>query len=164
MLLCFFKQKTAYEMRISDWSSDVCSSDLAGAYRPAARGRPGDGGDLFSGPCGRAAARDRAAPPRRLYGDDPSRGGIVGRRLRAVLAGLWPDGAAAAGQKPVAGPCPQAARLHSEAAPARLCSNASRNCFAFNPPAKPVSDPFAPTTRRSEEHTSELPALMRLSY
>src|SRR3546814_5705466 len=27
----FFKQKTAYEMRISDWSSDVCSSDLAGA-------------------------------------------------------------------------------------------------------------------------------------
>src|SRR3546814_2893645 len=28
MLFCFFKQKTAYEMRISDWSSDVCSSDL----------------------------------------------------------------------------------------------------------------------------------------
>src|SRR3546814_9816894 len=27
--MCFFKQKTAYEMRISDWSSDVCSSDLA---------------------------------------------------------------------------------------------------------------------------------------
>src|SRR3546814_7879389 len=25
---CFFKQKTAYEMRISDWMSDVCSSDL----------------------------------------------------------------------------------------------------------------------------------------
>src|SRR3546814_1616721 len=30
-LFCFFfKQKTAYEMRISDWSSDVCSSDLDG--------------------------------------------------------------------------------------------------------------------------------------
>src|SRR3546814_8457791 len=29
MFMCFFfKQKTAYEMRISDWSSDVCSSDL----------------------------------------------------------------------------------------------------------------------------------------
>src|SRR3546814_1003075 len=28
ILRCFFKQKTAYEMRISDWSSDVCSSDL----------------------------------------------------------------------------------------------------------------------------------------
>src|SRR3546814_7783927 len=33
----FFKQKTAYEMRISDWSSDVCSSDLQ-AWR--ARHRP----------------------------------------------------------------------------------------------------------------------------
>src|SRR3546814_3508879 len=29
MFCFFFKQKTAYEMRISDWSSDVCSSDLA---------------------------------------------------------------------------------------------------------------------------------------
>src|SRR3546814_6161219 len=29
-LFLFFKQKTAYEMRISDWSSDVCSSDLIG--------------------------------------------------------------------------------------------------------------------------------------
>src|SRR3546814_19307112 len=29
----FFKQKTAYEMRISDWSSDVCSSDLGSAQR-----------------------------------------------------------------------------------------------------------------------------------
>src|SRR3546814_6134764 len=28
----FFKQKTAYEMRISDWSSDVCSSDLTNLY------------------------------------------------------------------------------------------------------------------------------------
>src|SRR3546814_5724222 len=34
----FFKQKTAYEMRISDWSSDVCSSDLRGSPRP--RGHP----------------------------------------------------------------------------------------------------------------------------
>src|SRR3546814_10365330 len=40
-LLFVFKQKTAYEMRISDWSSDVCSSDLnnapwstAGSYSP----------------------------------------------------------------------------------------------------------------------------------
>src|SRR3546814_14590547 len=28
MVFCVFKQKTAYDMRISDWSSDVCSSDL----------------------------------------------------------------------------------------------------------------------------------------
>src|SRR3546814_1928388 len=33
MCVFFFKQKTAYEMRISDWSSDVCSSDL-GEYVP----------------------------------------------------------------------------------------------------------------------------------
>src|SRR3546814_16850998 len=38
LLFFFFKQKTAYEMRISDWSSDVCSSDLgipqAARYSP----------------------------------------------------------------------------------------------------------------------------------
>src|SRR3546814_23722 len=33
MFVFFFKQKTAYEMRISDWSSDVCSSDLAHRHR-----------------------------------------------------------------------------------------------------------------------------------
>src|SRR3546814_1489894 len=32
IVVFFFKQKTAYEMRISDWSSDVCSSDLQGRY------------------------------------------------------------------------------------------------------------------------------------
>src|SRR3546814_20320074 len=31
MVVFYFKQKTTYEMRISDWSSDVCSSDLAAA-------------------------------------------------------------------------------------------------------------------------------------
>src|SRR3546814_1915310 len=35
VLFVFFKQKTAYEMRISDWSSDVCSSDLCGRGTPA---------------------------------------------------------------------------------------------------------------------------------
>src|SRR3546814_12772489 len=35
MCFFFFKQKTAYEMRISDWSSDVCSSDL---HRRGAKG------------------------------------------------------------------------------------------------------------------------------
>src|SRR3546814_4498966 len=44
MILCavdtvifFFKQKTAYEMRISDWSSDVCSSDLLGKHQTQSR-------------------------------------------------------------------------------------------------------------------------------
>src|SRR3546814_9581428 len=41
-LLCFFffKQKTAYEMRISDWSSDVCSSDLVRAEPASNSVRP----------------------------------------------------------------------------------------------------------------------------
>src|SRR3546814_8416531 len=34
LVFFFFKQKTAYEMRISDWSSDVCSSDLIELSRP----------------------------------------------------------------------------------------------------------------------------------
>src|SRR3546814_3761474 len=33
ILFFFFKQKTAYELRISDWSSDVCSSDLLTRFR-----------------------------------------------------------------------------------------------------------------------------------
>src|SRR3546814_6905550 len=66
----FFKQKTAYEMRISDWSSDVCSSDLVGRYRlhlprasDAQRGDQGsrDGGDGQADPhqIGRASCRER---------------------------------------------------------------------------------------------------------
>src|SRR3546814_1166146 len=40
-LLCFFfKQKTAYELRISDWSSDVCSSDLPCRRTSTPRHRP----------------------------------------------------------------------------------------------------------------------------
>src|SRR3546814_374190 len=39
----FFKQKTAYEMRISDWSSDVCSSDLASSW-PLPLRRQGEAG------------------------------------------------------------------------------------------------------------------------
>src|SRR3546814_4264279 len=38
----FFKQKTAYEVRISDWSSDVCSSDLFDAQRQHAVEEAGD--------------------------------------------------------------------------------------------------------------------------
>src|SRR3546814_3831927 len=50
----FFKQKTAYEMRISDWSSDVCSSDLLAtmsaalpAREPVARRVPPTGAELL---------------------------------------------------------------------------------------------------------------------
>src|SRR3546814_15471503 len=42
----FFKQKTAYEMRISDWSSDVCSSDL---HQPGAVGTAAGHGRCHAG-------------------------------------------------------------------------------------------------------------------
>src|SRR3546814_8808691 len=47
LLFFFFKQKTAYEMRISDWSSDVCSSDLhIGGRRQERDRRIGDEGGI----------------------------------------------------------------------------------------------------------------------
>src|SRR3546814_11001395 len=47
LVVFFFKQKTAYEMRMSDWSSDVCSSDLqaVGLDRQRALGAVGDEAD-----------------------------------------------------------------------------------------------------------------------
>src|SRR3546814_9107597 len=57
VLVVCFKQKTAYEMRISDWSSDVCSSDLGGwASRPA----PGNGGGWRNAKAARHGRRRNA--------------------------------------------------------------------------------------------------------
>src|SRR3546814_1789341 len=98
LLFFFFKQKTAYEMRISDWSSDVCSSDLAGAQD-----------DEFAVP-GRQRAplrQDIAAPAEeggqrlRRVGQgaediehpapaDPAAIGIEKRRERGALVGFEP--------------------------------------------------------------------------
>src|SRR3546814_4090756 len=65
----FFKQKTAYEMRISDWSSDVCSSDLSQQARDA-----GDEILVEWDNCGERLARRRRAEPQpmlaRSVGDD----------------------------------------------------------------------------------------------
>src|SRR3546814_16412620 len=68
----FFKQKTAYEMRISDWSSDVCSSDL-------------DRADEADGRCegsGVKLVRER----RRAVGD----GALSARPVRPGQRALWP--------------------------------------------------------------------------
>src|SRR3546814_5448316 len=71
----FFKQKTAYEMRISDWSSDVCSSDLKPALRLAhhLRGDPGA-----------AAEAGRARDPGRQSGQVPRLGGGIRSEERRV--------------------------------------------------------------------------------
>src|SRR3546814_10451431 len=96
----FFKQKTAYEMRISDWSSDVCSSDLE--------------------------------KNRQLY-----------KKRRDVLVESF-------------------GRAGWDIPPSR----ASMFCWAPLPPAVAHlgSLEFSKQLLRSEEHTSELQSLMRISY
>src|SRR3546814_10443897 len=82
----FFKQKTAYEMRISDWSSDVCSSDLIDRLRAR-------GGDQWriAPPSNAKSTRIVAvfiarsslqwltSPPIRCPGDDMTMRGQIGR-------------------------------------------------------------------------------------
>src|SRR3546814_18972120 len=71
----FFKQKTAYEMRISDWSSDVCSSDLCLVDALEAQ---------VEGELGRVVVSE-AVGPERLLGRDREPGGeLVVERLGAV--------------------------------------------------------------------------------
>src|SRR3546814_4285467 len=72
-LFFFFKQKTAYELRISDWSSDVCSSDL---LPPAGRGSGAAGPAPAQRRCAAALLRDRpgAFPRRRTSPARPARG------------------------------------------------------------------------------------------
>src|SRR3546814_3424512 len=54
----FFKQKTAYEMRISDWSSDVCSSDLPDLGAATDMQRPRGPGDLAFAHAGKVVGVD----------------------------------------------------------------------------------------------------------
>src|SRR3546814_7107839 len=96
------KQKTAYEMRISDWSSDVCSSDLSCT---SARGN-----------------RSAAAPPPRHTPDRTTRPSFAGGN---------------------ASPTPW---------------DGDKRC------ARRARDRSSIRGRTSEEHTSELQSLMRISY
>src|SRR3546814_6463591 len=75
LFLVFFKQKTAYEMRISDWSSDVCSSDLK-EERPFDKLRA-NGFDLSLWLCASQKKANRSNRP------------IIGyQRLRKACAGF----------------------------------------------------------------------------
>src|SRR3546814_3521969 len=96
-------------MRISDWSSDVCSSDLRRSYSAPGRGQ----GNALSG-----RLRRIRAPESRTIGADGSR-----------------PRTASGGAREVAGLC-------------RPKQRTSQHCQAS----------------RSEEHTSDLPSLMRSSY
>src|SRR3546814_10797884 len=77
----FFKQKTAYEMRISDWSSDVCSSDL-----PENLGRDADAGRRKAARQRRGQSQDAARRERREARTDAS----YRRRETARNAGKAP--------------------------------------------------------------------------
>src|SRR3546814_8518151 len=104
----FFKQKTAYEMRISDWSSDVCSSDLRDGWCPH--------GDANVRQAGIDTDHQlRGGQPRRQFREPGFAGQIDQRRLRG--RGDARGGHAIAG-----------------------------------------------AAERSEEHTSELQSLIRISY
>src|SRR3546814_12432031 len=80
-LFCFFKQKTAYDMRISDWSSDVCSSDLrmccrhdgTGAHRSAPA-------SIAEAPCSASLAPTRMNPNSSRPVPLPAIGGAAGAR------------------------------------------------------------------------------------
>src|SRR3546814_7349189 len=133
----FFKQKTAYEMRISEWSSDVCSSDLR--IMGAARSEQRDAaGDRFRR--GILADRDH-----------------VHARLEIGLAAF------------------EAAPLHI-AARAADARGIGRSDLGLRLEIGKFPDQQAEQKRqqqdrprqaaapRSEEHTSELQSLMRISY
>src|SRR3546814_2664819 len=73
LFIFFFKQKTAYEMRISDWSSDVCSSDLLGSVTAS---YVSDRAWTYT--CHRARAHEwqwatRSRPPARCWLNCPAR-------------------------------------------------------------------------------------------
>src|SRR3546814_7264356 len=108
----FFKQKTAYEMRISDWSSDVCSSDL-GLEAKASLFLQNSGGTPANGAIYNAIGFS----------------GINTTRRRAMIA-AYQDGA-----------------------------DGDPTGLAFYTYASTVTG-----SDRTEEHTSELKSLMRLSY
>src|SRR3546814_10678118 len=122
----FFKQKTAYEMRISDWSSDVCSSDLRALGRQVRLLDGSDDLELLG--CG--IPHSSLSPSATML--------FLSRRVSSVRSATHSFRA-------------RASRRRSWTSPvvaARAVSPARRRL--------PAS--------RSEENTSELQSLMRLSY
>src|SRR3546814_7914591 len=83
-LLCFFKHKTAYEMRISDWSSDVCSSDLTDAAALT------EGGHMPALALGGPLARQQGQMADALGRLQPREGARVHFRVQRRAQGMIP--------------------------------------------------------------------------
>src|SRR3546814_8355022 len=126
MSFLFFKQKTAYEMRISDWSSDVCSSDLNEKFLDELHERFPESRDYIV-----QATDDMESPiPGMLLKDYIAAGSSKEYKDYAFFA-TNPDKRIGV----PAGQIEDAKRVYEEKYPLR-----------------------------SEEHTSELQSLMRISY
>src|SRR3546814_15509166 len=88
----FFKQKTAYEMRISDWSSDVCSSDLGNVELLGQRHADGDQVprvgeiDLVLHPDAAGGGRDQAEDHQRQARSEERR---VGKECVSTCRSRW---------------------------------------------------------------------------
>src|SRR3546814_4697226 len=121
----FFKQKTEYELRISDWSSDVCSSDLTGA---------GEQRQVLDRAASASLPSQALHRPQRRPPVEPERAEGVGVGQPGQRAHRQP-----------------AAEIHVAHA---VEAAAAHRHQAFG----------GGLSERSEEHTSELQSLMRISY
>src|SRR3546814_4954599 len=128
----FFKQKTAYEMRISDWSSDVCSSDLAGRDT-ISLGADADQDYVFVGAGESARANYDTVSGFVIDADDTA--GLQGTAFDVIDFG--------------SGVMVNSALLEADGILDGFVQNDSALYDAI---------------QRSEEHTSELQTLMRISY
>src|SRR3546814_3362024 len=144
-MVFFFKQKTAYEMRISDWSSDVCSSDLVVAHQE----------QMIRGHLDRAVIVGDIAWPHvdrvegRAAGQRLAHDGELEHRAAVRVAGDEPE-EARIGAGEIGVDRDRQHRRHL--APDRLPVDDQRTLSQIDRGA------------RSEENTSELPSLMRNSY
>src|SRR3546814_12820761 len=99
MFFCFFKQKTAYEMRISDWSSDVCSSDLdigrveSAEQRGDLHLRIASGYDMDSVAIGASIACSGVCLTVVEKGPDWFAVDVSGERLSRTAPDMWAQGA-----------------------------------------------------------------------
>src|SRR3546814_8126476 len=163
MFFFFFKQKTAYELRISDWSSDVCSSDLVGQQDAGELAVPGPAElqleiDQPDADPGEKARKEVVDPNRQVrevvqfFLARPAEAGDVlvrNQRIaqRVVLVIIFKDGAREDG-----------AFLHAQPLAQRTGRDIADDDFKRNDLHLPDK-----LLARSEEHTSELQSLMRIS-